>query len=136
MGVISLLTEWATPLAAVFAIVGAALSFRGMKQVASDEQFYKDLLRLVVALQKNEKRASDRVRSFSMDLLLPPSVAVDAQACLDEVYPIWIAQHGRRRARWIRRFQIIRIVVGHHAIPVLGFAERILRIVRGGKAAD
>lgn len=80
-------------------------------------------------------RSDDKVRSFSLDLFLPFNVARDAQASLEEVFPIWEAAHGKPRALWIRRIQIVRIVVGHHFIPVITFFERVMKIV-GGKAAD
>lgn len=71
------------------------------------------------------------VRSFALDLLLPPQIALDAQAGLDDMWPAWLSAHGVRKARLIRLTQIGRIVVGHHALPVLNYVERLLKIVSG-----
>ncbi|MBA2935316.1 hypothetical protein HZF05_14605 [Sphingomonas sp. CGMCC 1.13654] len=70
-------------------------------------------------------------RSYIVDYLLPPDIAQDVQANMEEVMPIWIAAHGPQRANRIRRAQVFRIVVGHYATPIVAFSERVLAIVRG-----
>ncbi|HEX8365700.1 MAG TPA: hypothetical protein VF603_10515 [Allosphingosinicella sp.] len=75
-----------------------------------------------------------RRRSFLLDLLLPMKLARDVQANLDEVTPIWVKAHGRRRAAVIRAAQIGRIIAGHHLRPLVRFFERVLKILRGKSA--
>lgn len=70
-------------------------------------------------------------RSLALDLLLPMNVANDVQASLQELMPIWIDAHGKKRAGWIYRIQVLRVIFGHHASPAIGFFERVLKIVRG-----
>jgi hypothetical protein len=70
-------------------------------------------------------------RSAALDILLPIAKATDAQACLEEIYPFWLAAHGARTAELIRVVQIIRIIAGNVLAPMLVASERILKIVRG-----
>jgi hypothetical protein len=68
--------------------------------------------------------------AFLLELLLPPDVASDALANLEEVFPLWCSRHGLRRARWIFRAQSWFIVIGNRGMVLLSMAERLLRAAR------
>jgi hypothetical protein len=70
-------------------------------------------------------------RSFMLDLCLPPATAEDAQLNLNDVYPVWVLAHGPRRAKLIRRVQILRLIIGHHWSYVRGGLDRILKLWGG-----
>ncbi|MEA3014198.1 MAG: hypothetical protein QOD42_2743 [Sphingomonadales bacterium] len=67
-----------------------------------------------------------RGRSFLLDLLLPMAIAKDVQANLNEVMPVWLEQHGQRKARFIRAVQIGRIIIGHWSRPLVKMARRFV----------
>jgi len=92
---------------------------------------FAQLAILIVVRKSIEQGQPKPVRSFALDLLLPPQIALDTQAGLDDMWPAWRSAHGVRKARLIRLMQIGRIVVGHHALPVLNYVERLLKIVSG-----
>jgi hypothetical protein len=96
------------------------------------------VLILIAAARLNERpvRRKLSARSYSLDLLLPIRVARDAQASLEEVMPIWIAEWGPKRARRIWRLQIFLIVAGHYTSPILTLLERVLKIVSGRSSAE
>lgn len=85
-------------------------------------------------LVKWDRRGKIARRSFLLDLLLPIKIAKDAQANLEEVTPLWLKAHGRRRAAFIRLTQIVMIIGGHWLHPALRFFERMLKIMRGQSA--
>ena len=64
--------------------------------------------------------------SLLIDLFVPPDLARDMQANLEELYPIWIDRHGERNARRVHLTQCIRMVGGHMFNGVIGLFERVV----------
>ena len=86
------------------------------------ERTARQLLKVLERNKRNAKYAG----SFLLDALLPVAMAEDLHASLRECYPRWLGQHGTRRARWIVNAQILRVVVGHYAYPILDGLKRLL----------
>lgn len=70
-------------------------------------------------------------RSYVVDLLLPMSIQTDVQANLEELMPLWIAAHGEKKARRIRRVQICYVVAGHWWSIGVDNLGKIVGIVTG-----
>lgn len=68
--------------------------------------------------------------TFLLDLCLPPTIARDALANLEEVFPLWCERHGIGRARWIFRLQTIFVVLGNRGSALLNFFERVAKLAR------
>ena len=57
---------------------------------------------------------SDYPPSLLIDALIAPERAIDMQANLAEVFPLWVARHGLFFARCIRWLQIVRLINGEY----------------------
>lgn len=70
--------------------------------------------------------------SLMVDLLMPPAMARDFYANVEECFPLWVERHGMRRARWIARFQAWNAAVGYRVGQLLDVVERFARAIRPG----
>lgn len=69
-------------------------------------------------------------RSFPIDMLLPIDRSNDLHANLDEVEPLWVAAHGIKRARWIRRSQELQAIAKYWASPLKDAFKAVLKVIR------
>lgn len=95
------------------------------------EKYLDYTLSLRGRFSKRVARSADVARrSFIADMLLPVKRSNDLHANLDEVEPLWVAAHGIRRARWIRRSQELQAIAKYWVSPLKDAFQAVLKIIR------
>ncbi|KRB88178.1 hypothetical protein ASE22_22305 [Sphingomonas sp. Root720] len=83
----------------------------------------------LIAKMKSQPKGKVNRRSFMVDLLLSTKKSRDFHANLDEIAPIWKRAHGRRKAEWLRRREIVVAVLLHLMTPVLVLWEQVRKFI-------
>jgi hypothetical protein len=86
---------------------------------------------LLYLLLRWRRRTGSSRRPYWADLLLPAKLQRDVHHNLDDMMPIWINAHGLRRARKIRRWQLLMMIMGHYSTIVWKAIVKVLEVVRG-----
>ena len=73
----------------------------------------------------NKQENSVFSSSILIDALIDSRRAVDMQANLAEVFPLWVERHGSFRAKWICKVQIARLIIGEYWNKVLELIKAI-----------
>jgi hypothetical protein len=76
-------------------------------------------------------RESAPKRAHRIDVLLPVSIRTDVLDNLDELMPEWIKVHGGKKARQMRRADVLSAAIGQYWSVVVEHADRIFRRIVG-----
>ena len=90
---------------------------------------------ILKSLRKKEQEQLRQVKleryggSFWLDALLPSAVAEDLHGNLEEFYPTWRHRHGTFRASLIVNLQIVRVIGGYWATPLMACFDRVVSLL-------